>query len=51
MSRTGLYAIIAVLVVAGGYFAYQTYQEHEKDERSLQIEVGPNGVKVDPPSR
>lgn len=51
MSRNALYAVIAVLVVGGGYFAYQTYQERQKDERSLQIEVGPNGVKVDPPSR
>ncbi|BAF90367.1 MULTISPECIES: hypothetical protein [Azorhizobium] len=51
MSRNALYAIIAVLVVGGGVFAYQAYQAHEEKERSLQIQVGPNGVKVDPPSR
>ena len=51
MSRNALYAIIAVLVLAGGYLAYQVYQEQRRDERSLQIEVGPGGVKVDPPSR
>ncbi|GGF77892.1 hypothetical protein GCM10007301_42300 [Azorhizobium oxalatiphilum] len=51
MSRNALYAIIAVLVVGGGFFAYQTYQAQEEKKNSLQIQVGPNGVKVDPPSR
>lgn len=40
--------IVAVIVLAGvaGFFAYQAY---ERDQNSLQIEVGPGGVKVDPP--
>ncbi|MDQ0346129.1 hypothetical protein [Ancylobacter vacuolatus] len=40
--------IVAVIVLAGvaGFFAYQAY---ERDQNSLQIEVGPEGVKVDPP--
>lgn len=46
MSRTLL--AVAVLVLAGvaAVFAYQAY---ERDRNSLQIEVGPQGVKVDPP--
>lgn len=51
MSRTALLAVIAVLAVVGGYFAFQMYEEHQRKENSLQIEVGPNGIKVDPPSR
>ncbi|GAB4067501.1 hypothetical protein KHC28_17975 [Ancylobacter sonchi] len=46
MSRSVLYAVIAVLVVVAGVFAYQAYQ---RDQNTLQIEVGPKGVKVDPP--
>ncbi|WP_428030252.1 hypothetical protein [Ancylobacter sp.] len=40
--------ILAVIVLAGvaAFFAYRAYEE---DKNSLQIEVGPQGVKVDPP--
>ncbi|MGF7158721.1 uncharacterized protein YxeA [Rhodoligotrophos appendicifer] len=47
MNKGVLYGIILVLVVVGGYFAYQAY---ERDQNSFQVEIGPNGVKVDPPS-
>jgi len=46
MSRTVLYAVIAVLAVAAGVLAYQAY---EHDQNTMQIEVGPKGIKVDPP--
>jgi hypothetical protein len=46
MSRTVLVALVVVLAVVAGVFAYQAYQ---RDQNSLQIEVGPKGVKVDPP--
>ncbi|GLK86277.1 hypothetical protein [Ancylobacter defluvii] len=46
MNRPVLYAVIAVLAVVAGVFAYQAYQ---RDQNTLQIEVGPKGVKVDPP--
>ncbi|MGO4704441.1 hypothetical protein AB4072_01525 [Microvirga sp. 2MCAF38] len=46
MDRGVLYAVIAALVVVVGLFAYQSY---EKDRNTLQIEVGPGGVKIDPP--
>ncbi|MDR6951089.1 hypothetical protein J2X65_000432 [Ancylobacter sp. 3268] len=46
MNRPVLYAVIAVLAVVAGIFAYQAYQ---RDQNTLQIEVGPKGVKVDPP--
>ncbi|TCT02384.1 hypothetical protein [Aquabacter spiritensis] len=48
MPKSVLYAIIAVILVGGGVYAYQAY---EKDRNTLQIEVGPNGMKVDPPGR
>ncbi len=48
MPKPALYAIIAVLVVVGGVFAYQQY---EKKQNTLQIEVGPKGLKIDPPAR
>jgi len=46
MNRTILGALVIVLAVVAGVFAYQAY---ERDRNSLQIEVGPQGVKVDPP--
>lgn len=46
MSRTILAALVVILAVVAGVFAYQAY---ERDQNSLQIEVGPKGVKVDPP--
>lgn len=48
MPRTALYGVIAVLAVIAGYFAYDAYQ---RDQNTMQIEVGPNGIKVDPPGR
>lgn len=47
MSRSALYIVIVILAVAGGFFAYQAY---EHDRNTLEIEVGPSGIKVDPPS-
>lgn len=47
MSRTILVALVVILAVVAGVFAYQAY---ERDRNSLQIEVGPQGIKVDPPS-
>ena len=43
MSRTMLVAIIAVLVLGIGIFAYQA---HERDKNTLGISVGSGGVKV-----
>lgn len=48
MPKAVLYAVIAVLLVGGGVFAYQQY---EKERNTLQIDIGPNGIKVDPPNR
>ncbi|MEP9378995.1 hypothetical protein ABLE91_19935 [Aquabacter sp. CN5-332] len=48
MPKAALYTIIAVLLVGGGVLAYQAL---ERDRNTLQIEVGPNGMKVDPPGR
>jgi len=48
MNRTVLYGIIAVLVVIAGVFAYQAY---ERDRNTLKIEMGPGGLKIDPPAR
>ena len=46
MSRTVLTALVVVLAVVAGVFAYQAY---ERDKNTLQIDVGPQGVKVNPP--
>ncbi|MCK0197710.1 hypothetical protein MWN34_12375 [Ancylobacter sp. 6x-1] len=51
MDRNVLYAIIAFLVVVAGIAGVYAFREHEKDEKSLEIQIGPNGVKVDPPSK
>jgi hypothetical protein len=48
VNRTVLYGIIAVLVVVAGVFAFQAY---DRERNTLQIEVGPGGLKIDPPSR
>lgn len=47
MNRNLLFVVIAALVVVAGIFAWQAY---ERDRNTLEIEVGPNGLKVDPPS-
>jgi hypothetical protein len=45
MNRQGLIAIIIVLVAAiGGLVAYQAY---ERDQNTLDISVGQDGVKID----
>ena len=48
MQRPVLYFVIIVLVAVAGYFAYEAYQ---RDRNTMQIEIGPGGIKVDPPSR
>ena len=45
MSRQSLILVIIVLAVAlGGIFAYQAY---ERDQNTLDISVGQDGIKVD----
>lgn len=48
MNRNVLYALIAILAVIAGIFAYQAY---EREQNTMQIDIGPNGIKVDPPSQ
>lgn len=48
MNRNVLYAVIAILAVVAAVLAYQAY---ERQQHSLRIEVGPNGIKVDPPAK
>jgi hypothetical protein len=45
MSRNALYAIIAILVIAGGVLAYQLYAEHQKTD-GVEIDVGKNGLSI-----
>lgn len=44
MSRSVLVAIIIVLAGAAALFAYQAY---ERDQNTLDISIGKDGVKVD----
>ncbi len=45
MTRQSLIAVIVVLAVAiGGFLAYQAY---ERDQNTLDISIGQDGVKVD----
>jgi len=46
MSRSALYLIIGVLVVAGGVMGYQLYAERQKTDR-VEIEVGKNGLSIE----
>jgi len=46
MSRSALYLIIGVLVVAGGVIGYQLYAERQKTDR-VEIEVGKNGLSIE----
>jgi hypothetical protein len=48
MNRNVLYAVIAILAVVAAVLAYQAY---EREQNSLRIEVGPNGIKIDPPAK
>ncbi|MCF4167251.1 hypothetical protein L2U69_16505 [Zavarzinia compransoris] len=45
MTRGILAGIIAVLLVAVGVFAYQA---HEEDKNTFSVEIGDEGIKVDP---
>ncbi len=44
-NRNVLYLIIGVLVVALGVVSYNLYQA-KKEPEGLQINVGPNGLKI-----
>ncbi len=44
-NRSALYLIIAVLAVAIGVLGYNLYQA-KKEPEGLQINVGPNGLKI-----
>jgi hypothetical protein len=44
-NRNVLYLIIGALVVALGVFGYNLY-EAKKEPEGLQINVGPNGLKI-----
>ncbi len=46
MSRNALYAIIAVLVVGGGFLGYELYSERQKTDR-VEIDVGKNGLSIE----
>jgi hypothetical protein len=45
VNRNLLFLIIGALVVAVGVLSYNVYQERKQPE-GLQINVGPNGLKV-----
>lgn len=44
-NRNLLYLIIGALIVGVGVLGYNLYQE-KKEPEGLQINLGPNGVKV-----
>jgi hypothetical protein len=44
-NRNLLYAILGALIVAVAVLGYNLYQER-KEPKGLQINVGPNGLKV-----
>jgi hypothetical protein len=44
-NRNLMYLIIGVLVVAVGVLGYNLYQA-KKEPEGLQINVGPNGLKI-----
>ena len=46
MSRNAPYAVIAVLVVAGGVLGYELYAERQKTDR-VEIDVGKNGLSIE----
>jgi hypothetical protein len=45
MSRDKLYAIIFVLILAGGVLGYMVYQDRQQTGR-LEIDVGKNGLSI-----
>jgi hypothetical protein len=44
-NRNGLFLIIGALIVAVGVLSYNLYQDRKQPE-GLQINVGPNGLKI-----
>ena len=43
-NRNLIIALIAIILIGGGFFAYQAYQQ---DQNTVDISVGPDGIKVD----
>lgn len=46
MSRSALYLIIGILVVAGIAMGYQLYSQRQKTDR-VEIDVGKNGISIE----
>jgi hypothetical protein len=46
MSRNTLYALISLLIVAGGVMGYMLYQDRQQTGR-LEIDVGKNGLSIE----
>ena len=46
MNCNVLYAIIGMLAIAAGIFAYQLYQERQKTT-SIEINVGKSGISIE----
>jgi outer membrane lipoprotein SlyB len=45
MSRNALYALVGVLIVAGGVLGYELYAQRQKTD-TLEINVGKDGLKI-----
>jgi len=45
VSRNALYAVIAVLIVAGGVLGYELYAQRQKSD-SVEIDVGKHGLTI-----
>jgi hypothetical protein len=45
MSRSALYAIIAVLIISGGILSYELYAQRQKSN-SVEIDVGKHGLTI-----
>ena len=45
MSRNALYAVIAVLFVAGGVLGYELYAQHQKSD-GVEIDIGKHGLTI-----
>ena len=46
MNRNALYAIVCVLVLAGGFLGYQWYAERQKTDR-VEIDIGKSGLSIE----
>ena len=44
-NRNILYAVVGALVIAVAVVGYKVYQDN-REPKGLQINVGPNGVKI-----